>query len=372
MGRLGSCGCLLAIAALVGCNRALSLPQPDSGGADLASAAVDGAVPPDLAIAHDFSRRPDRSVEPDLGALDLAEVDQSRPLDLPPPLPFDDVCTPGPMGTGVYDPDCVYLLGTLSEGSCPGDVFVHPSRPDDYVAGFPTCTQGGAIRPSDGRLLYVDGVGLESVAMEFAVDAVSPFSTYVADPAANDTAIPTPLCTDGPWRVGSFRDGTILYLCVNSGSVVRSGDTTLLSSDDAIAFGAGRAILVDGGFARLAIVEAGQRTAVTGLPSTLNEVVTARSTADGFLVATYDRDLSTYRLFAIDRAGAATARGNYQMAGGTRCVLEPSGALVCFTEGPGSFHDTITRFTTTGAPTVIYDEQLHLVKIHGSYLVTGP
>jgi hypothetical protein len=343
------------------------------------------AATSDPTVAQDLGAR-DLSIrdasEPDLAHRDLAIGDYAVAPDLtstdlapPPPPAYDGVCTPGAMATSVYDPDCVYLEGTLSEGACYRDALVFPAAPDDYVTGFGCYAGEGMIRPTDGRFLYTDYLGGTDVGLAFTVDAVAT-TAYPSAPSSNDLPIATPGC--GVWRLDTFRDGTLAWRCYNSGTELRIGDgsTTLTLPGTAYAFGAGRAVLAaDGG--GLAIVDLDGKVAVTGLPS-FTSVAAARSTPNGFLAALVSGSgtPATYSLFDIAGDGTAAARGAYQLGSSSMrggCVLEPAGAMVCFTDDPSKvFHDTITRFSTIDPPTLVYDEDLHTVKIHISYLVTGP
>jgi hypothetical protein len=357
---------LICALVLVGCNRRTALPPSGNnpGVADL-------AVAPDLGGLDLATRDAARDLAPhDLAPRDLTPPpDLTSPPDLLPalPLPFDGVCTPNAMATSVYDPDCIYLVGTLSQGNCGADVFVYPGAPDDYVAGFACDDPRGMIRPTDGRFLFTTSNGSIDVAYAFTAGG----------PISNDLPIATPGCPYGVFHVDTFRDGTLAWRCFNTTNVVHidDGSTMLTTPNGAYAFGPGRAVLAGDG-AGLSIVDPSGKTPVTGLPSFV-AVAAARSTPDGFYVAlgTANTPLSA-ALYEIAMAGAATKRGDYQLDNSwvrPGCALEPGGAMVCFTNRPSQgLDDTITRFTTTDAPTVIYDESLHPVKIHISYLITGP
>ena len=80
-------------------------PSPDLSGvhslADFAVANLNDLSVPDALNAAD------RDVT-DLNPFDLFVAKAGGP---------DGVCSPGPMSSGSYDPDCVYLLGTLRPSS---------------------------------------------------------------------------------------------------------------------------------------------------------------------------------------------------------------------------------------------------------------
>jgi hypothetical protein len=348
---------------------ALACGGCNTGGLPLAPA-PDLATPTRLDLSLDLSIPIDLTTSPmDLGTFDLTTTLDLRPL-VPPP-PFDGTCTSAAMGGGVYDPDCVYLLGTLQEGACYRDVLVSPGQPQDYVAGFGCYIDHPLLRPSDGKLIYTDIVSGQDLALSFDVDAVSPFASYPT--LLDDTVLPTAQCPSSVLRIYSFRDGTLAYTCRNStGQVYVQGSLTpILTQGTPIAFGAGRSMLVYDP-PGLAVVEAGQRTTINGLPSVISFRV-ARSTGTGYLLAA--QDSGYYKLYEISLAGALSVRGTYQTSSAilTSCVLEPSGALICFTRGsPPAFPDTVTRFTTNNSPVLIYDEAQNPVKIHISHLLTGP
>jgi hypothetical protein len=350
------------VVLLAGCNSGgLSLNQTDDMAlGDLASRSDMAAWSGDMAM-RDFAST----------VADLAKVADLAPFDMAPPK-YDGVCQPAPMWTGVYDPDCVYLWGTLSEGACYRDALVHPANPTDYVAGFTCSTFESDIRPSDGRLMFSEYISGKEVARSFVVDAVSPVTTYPANPGANDFTLPTAGCQDIR-LLHAFRDGTLTYQCSGQNGIFVEGSAApIMITGSPLAFGAGRAILAANG-SSAEIVDGAQHTSVTGLPS-FTSVAATRSTPSGFMMAASSG--TTFSLYDITLAGVATLRGSYQFGSHTSyhgCVLDPDGGLVCFTRGTASvFHDTVTRFTTTGMPTLVYDEIPNTVKIHISYLVTGP
>jgi hypothetical protein len=374
-------GTLVSTFVLAGCNRSTALPP--SGGVDLGVGdTTDLAVARDLAVrdlaTRDLATRDLATRDlttPDLTTRDLATRDlASTDLAFPPAPPFDGVCTPGAMGTSVYDPDCIYLFGTLQQGACFVDAFVYPPNPDDWVVGFGCYADQGLIRPDNGRFLYTEAIVATGGPLEFTVDDGPGFAQYPTMPQANDTDLQAG-CPQGVWHIYAFRDGTPAWRCYNSPTVLHIGDaaSTRTLTGNPIAFGAGRAVLVDEGSV-LAIVDATSRTPVAGVPSSYS-VVTARSTADGFRVVLEASD-GTATLYKTDLTGAATSLGSYTR--GTAftsirgCVLEPGGALQCFTQETPGLHDYITRFSISAAPVMLYDEALHTVKIHGSQLVTGP
>jgi hypothetical protein len=82
----------------------------------------------------------------------------------------------------------------------------------------------------------------------------------------------------------------------------------------------------------------------------------------------------------VSLAGVASFVGSY-VVGPTRtpywgdAKLDSSGAVVAYTYDPqDTFHDRLERFTVSGPPTLLHDEKLQTVKIHGLHarLVTGP
>ena len=117
----------------------------------------------------------------------------------------------------LFDPDQVYLVGTLIEGGCGRDAVAHWGSPDSAVVGFHCHVdeRSARIRPTDGRLLYTNV--FEDLLREFHEDDwPSPDSVYPDAPLDNDTVLPTPPCTDGLDPLAGFLvspTGTVLHRC---------------------------------------------------------------------------------------------------------------------------------------------------------------
>lgn len=94
-----------------------------------------------------FDRPPDAGRSTDAGGDAAAPRDAGTPDSAPPPPPD--------LSLQVFDPEQVYLVGTLSEGACYRDAIAPILDPDRASIGF-DCDWFSAtamIRPSDGRVL---------------------------------------------------------------------------------------------------------------------------------------------------------------------------------------------------------------------------
>jgi hypothetical protein len=126
--------------------------------------------------------------------------------------------------TDVFEPGQVYLLGSLSGVTCAPSAIASLKEPALESVGFPCGIdrQSVVIRPSDGRLLYLDTMAKKVRA--FARDQ-HPYDTgqdacrYPDNPTANDVDVPTTACDNsgGPadFRLAPDLEG-IWYTCANT------------------------------------------------------------------------------------------------------------------------------------------------------------
>jgi len=190
---------LFAAFCLGGCNCSFT-PVEDCGGV-----VCDGGsgLPPDAGV-------PDAGAALDAGAAVDAGLPDAGPVDA------------GIVAREIFDPNEVYLAGTVSEPYCSGDAIAHWSTPNNASTGFDCdCMQSsGVIRPSDGRLLYRRYS--DDVLREYHCDACAYSGTYPTAPLANDTVVPTP-CPP-PNTMGQFLvapDGQVLHVCNDLSGVLR-------------------------------------------------------------------------------------------------------------------------------------------------------
>jgi hypothetical protein len=98
---------------------------------------------------------------------------------------LSDQCTNGviSIASDILNPGDVYLDGTLTEGACYRDALTHWSDPNSACTGFGCYFdgRGAVIRPSDGRMLYMNT--FENVIREFHADScpMPAMSTYPQD-----------------------------------------------------------------------------------------------------------------------------------------------------------------------------------------------
>jgi hypothetical protein len=284
----------------------------------------------------------------------------------------------------VFDPDEVYIAGTLSEGACFLDAMAHWSTPNDAATGF-DCYFGDAdaiIRPSDGRMIYTNI--FENLLREFHCDecpfsGVSPFvSQYPESPLSNDTILPTPACD--PERLGSslleFRvapTSEYLYRC-GAGWLNLAGEVVYdLSSGPLVHLG------YDGlGLTQEAILDLDAGTAAPFVGFTSMELIqTARADpSGGFWFVVGPPALPV--LWHVRVGGHVTELGTYPplpegQFGAYDYALLPGGELfqqaINFTDP----FDVIYRRELGVPAELVYTEADDpLVRLHSSSLVTGP
>jgi hypothetical protein len=288
-----------------------------------------------------------------------------------------------PLPPDILDPKEVYLVGTLVVGSSGFDALAHWSTPSSYNAGFDGYFYGGSatINPVSGRLMYTNV--FEYRLREYHRDGGEdwlPGAPYPRDVLANDPITATPPCvvddSSGAAILSGFlvaSDGSIYHRCYGgtavwydaSGVAVFSGADLLLAGSNQLALTA--TSIVD--------LPSGSTTPVTGLPS--GSAITRRATATGFWVVLGSSTANSAELWLIDVAGAATLAGAYPdlpvgigQAGAGR--LDGSGRLFQFAR-TADYDDVIVRRIVGGDSEIVYDERdKPAVKIHISYLVTGP
>jgi len=310
----------------------------------------------------------------DQGAADAGAPDGAWP----PPPPYDGICTPGPMSTGVYDPDCVYLLGTVQEGSCGYDALIYPANPNDRVYDFGCNAWLPRVRPTDGRLIFVSSVNEPDQAYAYRPQTTR--AQWDRDQLALQEKLDTcPLLN----RIYSFPDNTkMLYDCWSndggSGPYIDGAPFDMAGYDGPLAGGEGGSVLAWKQTPELeyGIVVNGVATPVTGLANA--DIFAQRSRrGGGFLIADWGPNRGELR--EVLPSGDTVVRGTYQTdrthgPAGPDCVLEPGGALVCldWSDYNGLRYDEIVRYTVDAPLQVIYQERTNDVKIHISSLATGP
>lgn len=287
-----------------------------------------------------------------------------------------DAADPGPLDLSlqVFDPEQVYIFGTLSEGACFRDAVAPLLDPNKAVVGFTCEAYAGSatIRATDGNLLYLS---TNRSVYVFRCDGCTQFtatSRYPEMPEANDIVLSKPAC---PNQVRSgflvARDGAVMQLCNNdwfneSGAKVASGDI--------LAFGGEGTALTAQGVLRLAD---GQLTAFN--PPLPRAATAHRTRADGYWLALPGVDAKAApELWHAAFDGTTKLVGTYpalpanqQLNGSSK--LDGKGRLVQLTTDTiVIFRDTIVRRSIDGESAIVYDEGTQpLVQLHGSNLFTG-
>lgn len=289
--------------------------------------------------------------------------------------------TPPDLSLQVFDPNQIYLLGTLSEGTCERDGIASVFDPNRVAVGF-DCnadTNRAQIRTSDGRLLYTNHSTSSPAGVRvFSCDGCIPdasASSYPAQPEANDELIARRCGGDaGSWLLPSFRllpDSGVAQLC-GSRWVDELGQTVVTSQQTILVFGhAGTALLAD---AVLDLHDAAVRP--VDFPGGFRAY---RVREDGYWVVPVSSSGSPDTLWLVDFDGGTSLVGSYapspvRQTAFSQVKLDGQGALFqVATESTASFHSTIIRRTLDGGSDVVYSEGSEpRLKIHISSLVTGP
>lgn len=308
-----------------------------------------------------------------------ASRDDAADAPAPPPAgPSDGVCTPGDVTLGLYDPDCVYILGSTQPGSAYARALFHPSDPTRLAVGWGTGPTGLTVR-SDGKLLF-DSFD-RNAAFVFAPGL--PTET-IPQQFARHTLVSTPACSTNPWSIHLHpRSGSGgppgYYQCIQGGSrYYEIGTSTQLDlgGRHIVSIDENGAMLVRAAGNERAIIDGASEHSLVGIEP--NNVVQTRSKrGGGFLVAAaVGDDVYFPHLFELDaKTGIASDRGAYHMGSirlTSETVLEPSGALVAYVTLTPPFGDGVVRLRLDAPPEIVFDDSKHAVKLHGTQLVTGP
>ena len=290
--------------------------------------------------------------------------------------------------SGVYDPDCLYLLGTSDEGYCGHNALVFPSAPAEYAFGFGCDTWRTVIRPTDGRLLFLGTTGLpnESSHVYIYEQPTTVDETPSRRGSVPQPILPTPACAnpDGLWVFPD--DGKAFYSCSGAIYYVEgSSEPWTFGKYVPRAVGEDRTVFLVSTVPDMALFVDGKIVPVKPFGTGWN-VVAARSRRGGGFLLAYHGDDTRAALCEVTRTGETIPIGEYRLGDsfstGPGCTLEPGGALVCTWDrvhdpdgGPDGAHDGLVRFTFDAPPEILYDEAGKPIKVHGLISperVTGP
>lgn len=281
-------------------------------------------------------------------------------------------------GPELLDPAELYLAGTLQEGACDRDALVHWSTPNLASAGF-DCSfyrQSTQIRPTDGRLLYLNS--FEDKLREYHCDACTYSGTYPGSVLANDPIIPA-VCpgTDGVIRFRVAVDGAVLHACSQSQLFWRDAAGTVVydeTGDPLQGLGNAGWMLTQ---KKVINTQTMVINPITGYPAVASVMAVRWNPPDAFWVA-IDEGFSQ-RLWKVSTSGAAQPQGVYSSVPSAFTTMQTprlnsTGALFAiYHDSTFSLRDVILRRTPNGATDVVYTEATNpLVKIHISALATGP
>jgi hypothetical protein len=313
---------------------------------------------------------------------------------------LSDQCSNGivSIASDILNPGDVYLDGTLQEGACYLDALTHWSDPNSACTGFDCYFdgRGAVIRPTDGRMLYMNT--FENVLREFHADScpMPAMSAYPSTPLANDSVIPTPMCSmdAGTSNAGVAGfvvspEGDVYYHCSGSGATVWYDLAAKAVYDESNGYALqkiarGRMALVGSSSSeKLANLTTGVLTDVAAPPSspplTTGSILAIRARDPaGFWVAVSSGTSGDPDLWEIHPDGTSAKIGSYPpiptgQSAASSAALDGCGALLQISRGPMTLEDTIVRRQVQGSSQVVYDEATTpLVKIHISYLITGP
>ncbi|RYZ57930.1 MAG: hypothetical protein EOP08_16765 [Proteobacteria bacterium] len=296
---------------------------------------------------------------------------------------MDDICTATAVGRGVFDPDCVYIVGSLRTGSANAGIVFHPERPTDYAGAAYFALSNAVIRPTDGRLLY------ETSAKEEPGDpdpSGYKLFTYLGPSSPNASLearerVPGIVC-DGSFRQGFWvfpDDGAVLYDCDDALMVAGTAAPIYRGDARPIAPAYGRAVLAMQSPRRFVWIRDGVASDVDAIEGDFH-ALRARPSGSMWLASSRWRDEKLVsELYEIAPNGSIRVLGEYQNADdprwgipGNACALEPDQSLVCRFTTTADTIDRVFRLTFTEKPVMIFDESLHEQKIHGGGLITGP
>ena len=273
------------------------------------------------------------------------------------------------------------MLGTLSEGAAYLDAIIHPLMPDDIHAGFGLDTNGGVIRPTDGRYFFNDTDSVYMFAADPYVYAKDNFGNpnYPPNSLANDTLVSTPACTSGSpaWINGFFPDDGVGFYSCGGPRIYLVGSSAPLPMLGALIGQAGaRPRGPDQQGLRAALAPARDEH---GAPNRGSAGVPERARAlrrNGHYVVALLKGAASAEMRHIELDGTTTYLGEYGIGAGPQpkwggAKLEGDGSIVAFTLDTATLAEPHRALPCRHRAHVIYDETGKKVKIHISELVTA-
>lgn len=306
--------------------------------------------------------------------------------------------------SGFYDSKAVYLWGTLAEGLCFRDAVAPVLSPNRAATGFSCDTPDGSampiygsvIHPTRHHLLFIveQNQSQPGKLLSFVPDG-NGMGDYPTHPHANDQVIPIVCDADhGYYVTGVFvtpDSGDVIYGCSNFGC--GSGGCRYFSETGTEYPVPAGASLVDLGYGGTALFALNGglvfRNASGDLfPLEGDRKQAVRAWPGGFWVARAAASGASPERWSVTLDGTYSRDGQYPeppvssvyawpMSSGdfSSCKFDGGGALLCFGKSAldSSVDQILSADLTQNRAVVVYTEATApLVRVHGSYLVTGP
>lgn len=278
----------------------------------------------------------------------------------------------------------VFLYGTISEGTCGRDAVAAFNAPNRATIGWDCYARQHKLSTSGAIHYVLDGTIYRTIPDEFTPSTWDAKCwAYPFPPEKNDISLAT--CSSG--SVADYllvpESTEVVYRCrVGDSWTSTTGEAWVskLETNGLKAIGRNHLVLTSGGDL---INAAGERIDVEPI---LPTILHARAADSGFrvLVRSYVGSVNAYERWTIDAQGKATKEGVF--------ATPPEGAYVSpsLMDGEGnaygiSISDDVIKFPLQPqTASVVYSESNTFpqdlcvtppkiwVKIHGSYLITGP
>lgn len=336
----------------------------------------------------------------------------NRPQNRCVPDPFAGVADAGVDGGGIdgsvlpstcasaadtFDRDAVYLLGSVPGAACSPSAVAALSSPDVESVGF-GCgvdAQSVAIRPQDGRLVYLDGEGGRLLVFrkdDYSYDSGTDSCTYPANPASNDQVLATTQCSGSLGGPSNFlfapdREG-FWYTCTNASGLWFDEGHNMVDAVGTLSpllRGYGGSMLAGPRDSpRELVLSVGDGTSETGIGTGLSEegrVLAMRALDDGFWIALQNDGESSVERLLVGLDGSVASEGDYPAlpanvsfdAAGAGHALDASGALYAAVvdRRAGAAVGGVVKLALGGASEVVYSESdAPVVTTEGAALVT--
>lgn len=241
------------------------------------------------------------------------------------PPPLDDTWC------DALDPAQVYVLGTYVSHASYRDAIGRIDVDRGGCVGFGDYAEHLVVRPTDGRLLYLDsiakGVGISLFVRDEQVwNADDGAWEYPDDPYANDELVPTVACVVAPRKFSVHPvNGSLVYTCENeAANNYYDEDGALLYTTDGyhdpeVLVGPGDTLIVwdfTEAADYLKVVPFGQAEIPVEPPNgyPMSSVLTVRARADGYWVVVKPGPIARIERWLIKPDGSGAVEGEY---GGT-------------------------------------------------------